>query len=68
MLNVLNVDVGEHFHVTEVRSCVDLRRWLALASLVEHQTARIPDLFAKRGAKDTSFIACHDGASLTWLY
>jgi len=56
MLNVLSVDVEEHFHASEVQSSVDPRYWPVLPSFVERQTSAVLDLLARCGAKATFFV------------
>ncbi|MBI1786009.1 MAG: DUF3473 domain-containing protein [Acidobacteria bacterium] len=55
MLNVLTVDVEEHFHASEVQTGLGPRYWRLLPSRVERQTQQILDLFSNHGVTGTFF-------------
>jgi polysaccharide deacetylase family protein (PEP-CTERM system associated) len=56
MLNILSVDVEEHFHASEVQTGLGPRYWKLLPSRVEKQTLQVLDLFATHGVTGTFFI------------
>lgn len=56
MLNVMSVDVEEHFHVAAFDSCIAANDWPSLPSRVERNTDRLLALFSDRGISATFFV------------
>ncbi len=56
MLNVLSVDVEDYFHVEAFASKIRYDQWDSYERRVEHNVARILELFDKYQAKGTFFI------------
>jgi polysaccharide deacetylase family protein (PEP-CTERM system associated) len=56
MLNVMSVDVEEHFHVAAFDGQISSGDWASLPSRVEANTDRILALFAEGGVSATFFI------------
>jgi peptidoglycan-N-acetylglucosamine deacetylase len=56
MRNIISVDVEEYFHPTEVQAFVGQDQWPALPSLVEPETRRVLEIFARRELKGTFFV------------
>jgi polysaccharide deacetylase family protein (PEP-CTERM system associated) len=56
MLNVMSVDVEEHFHVAAFDRQIDAADWPRLPSRVEQNTDRLLHLFADRGISATFFV------------
>jgi polysaccharide deacetylase family protein (PEP-CTERM system associated) len=54
--NIISVDVEEYFHPSELAACVSPDRWAELPSLVEPQTRRVLDMFARHGVQGTFFV------------
>lgn len=54
--NALTVDVEEWFQVSAFEAVLERERWDAMPSRLQEATARLLDLFDRRGAKATFFV------------
>jgi polysaccharide deacetylase family protein (PEP-CTERM system associated) len=56
IVNAMTIDVEDYFHVTAFTSDVDRARWSSMESRVVRNTARLLELFSRKGVRGTFFV------------